>query len=422
MVALISGMVGCGGTPVQHELTITSTPGGSVTTPGEGTFTYNEGTVVDLVTEAEEGYQFAAWTSAVGRIADADSPVTTISMHGDFAITASFYSPEIRDWYDLDAIRDNLGGSYLLMNDLDSTTPGYTELASPTANEGKGWQPIGAWSEPFTGNFNGQYYEISDLFVNRPFESEVGLFNCVGDEGLIENTGVVNLTVTGNNYVGSLVGYNGGTVSNCYAMGSVHGDGIIGGLVGGIGDGTVSYSYSTASVTGLESVGGLVGHNYNGTVDHSYSTGNVTGNDYNVGGLVGSNSGDSTVRDSYSSGNVIGSSCVGGLVGYNGGGSTVDNSYSTGNVTGYSDVGGLVGYKGSGSTVSNSFWDIETSGQATSAGGTGKTAAEMKDIDTFTGAGWDIVAVADSDMRNTGYIWSIVDDVTYPFLSWESIV
>jgi hypothetical protein len=50
---------------------------------------------------------------------------------------------EIRTWYDLDAVRDNLAGNHTLMNDLDSTTAGYDELASPTANQGKGWQPIG---------------------------------------------------------------------------------------------------------------------------------------------------------------------------------------------------------------------------------------------------------------------------------------
>jgi len=45
----------------------------------------------------------------------------------------------------------------------------------------------------------------------------------------------------------------------------------------------------------------------------------------------------------------------------------------------------------------------------------------MKDINTFTGVGWDIVAVADSGMRNTGYLWNIVDNVTYPFLSWQPV-
>src|SRR4030043_1991480 len=50
---------------------------------------------------------------------------------------------EIRTWYDLDAIRDNLGGHHILMNDLNSTTAGYEELASPTANQGRGWHPMG---------------------------------------------------------------------------------------------------------------------------------------------------------------------------------------------------------------------------------------------------------------------------------------
>ena len=45
---------------------------------------------------------------------------------------------EIQTWYDLNAVRNNLGGHHRLMNDLDSTTPGYEELASPTANAGKG--------------------------------------------------------------------------------------------------------------------------------------------------------------------------------------------------------------------------------------------------------------------------------------------
>jgi hypothetical protein len=413
-------MVGCGGTPVQYELSIASTSGGSVTTPGEGVFTYDEGTVVDLVAEAEEGYQFAAWTGMVGRIADVGSPTTTINMSADFAITASFYSSEIRDWYDLDAIRENLSCEFTLMNDLNSTTLGYDELASATANGGKGWEPIGTFDNRFTGTVDGLGCEIRDLFIERPDEEYVGLFSCVGDGGLIKNIRVVNFTATGNNYVGSLMGYNGGTVTDCHATGSVRGDGIIGGLLGGIDDGNVNNSCSTASVTGLESVGGLVGHNYNGTVGNSYSTGNVTGNDYNIGGLVGSNSGDSTVHNSCSSSNVIGFLYAGGLVGYNGGGSTIDNSYSTGNVTGSDDnIGGLVGYNGSGSIVTNSFWDIETSGQATSQGGTGKTTAEMQDISTFSGATWDVVAVDNPSIRDPAYIWNIVDNVTYPFLSWQ---
>ena len=37
---------------------------------------------------------------------------------------------EIHTWYDLDAIRDNLAGHHILMNDLDSATAGYQQLAA----------------------------------------------------------------------------------------------------------------------------------------------------------------------------------------------------------------------------------------------------------------------------------------------------
>ena len=54
----------------QYDLTVDSTEGGLVTNPGEDTFTYDEGTVVDLVAEAEEGYRFDEWTGDVDTIAD----------------------------------------------------------------------------------------------------------------------------------------------------------------------------------------------------------------------------------------------------------------------------------------------------------------------------------------------------------------
>jgi hypothetical protein len=95
----------------------------------------------------------------------------------------------------------------------------------------------------------------------------------------------------------------------------------------------------------------------------------------------------------------------------------VNNSYSTGSVTGTSYVGGLVGTNGC--NVTNSFWDIETSGQTSSAGGTGKNTTEMQDIATFSGATWNITAVANSSTRDPACIWNIVNNVTYPFLSWQ---
>jgi hypothetical protein len=89
-------------------------------------------------------------------------------------------------------------------------------------------------------------------------------------------------------------------------------------------------------------------------------------------------------------------------------------------VTGDEDVGGLLGINDRGGTVSKSFWDVQTSRQTRSAGGTGKTTAKMKNIATFSGAGWNIVGVANADARNPSYIWNMVDGETYPFLSWQS--
>ena len=207
---------------------------------------------------------------------------------------------EIWDWYDLDAIRDNLGGNYTLMNDLDSTTAGYEELASPTANDGSGWQPIGIGGDPFAGSLAGKGHEIRDLFVYRPNEYSVGLFGGV-NKGVIADVGMMNVSVTGKQSVGGLVGHNyRGSVSNSYSTGNVTGERQVGGLVGN-NNGSVSYSYSRGSVTGYEYVGGLVGHHValaSYPVSNCYFAGNVTATRTGVGGILGFNQGGS-VRNSH---------------------------------------------------------------------------------------------------------------------------
>ena len=441
---------------LSYDLTVDSTDGGEVTTPDEGTFTYDCGTVVDLVAAADLGYHFIEWTGDISTVADVDAAETTITMSGDYSITANFgpfaggngttEDPyQIADWYNLDNVRNYLSSHFIVINDLDSNSIGYTELASASAHEGKGWQPIGtiAVNNTFVGSFDGQGYEICDLFIDRPDESEVGLFGVVEELGVIENVGVVNGNVSGNNSAGGLVGKNEGTVSNSYSTGNVTGNLNVGGLVGyNFNVGTVTDSYATGSVTGEDNVGGLVGWNRktmsnsyatgsvtgqnnvgglvgknSDTASNSYATGSVTGYD-NVGGLVGKNDKTGTVSNSYSTGNVTGELHVGGLVGDNA--KIVSNSYSTGYVTGNLHVGGLVG-NGNPAEVSNSFWDTETSGQATSDGGTDKTTAEMMNIATFTGVAWNITAV-DPGETDPACTWNIVDTVTYPFLSWESVI
>ncbi|MFU8796750.1 MAG: GLUG motif-containing protein [Dehalococcoidia bacterium] len=361
---------------------------------------------------------------------------------------------EIRTWYDLDAVRENLAGNHRLMNSLNATTPGYEELAGPTANEGKGWEPMGTWvsNDPhkhkaFTGTFDGQGYEISDLSIDRPVIFYAGLFGYVHD-GIIDSVRLVNAVVTGDMYVGGLVGWNLGAVTNssaagnvvsrqhiagglvgwnagdvtmCHAAANVTGDQSVGGLVGG-NSGYVDSSYSTGSVNGQWGVGGLVGRS-EGAVANSFSAGSVTGRN-GVGGLIGENGG--TVGDSYSAATVVGDDQVGGLVGVNyydafyaPGAGTISRCYSIGKVSGQSSVGGLVGDNPG--SVSDSFWDVETSGIGESDGGTGKTTRVMISLATFTAANWPITAV-EAGQTNSAYIWNIVDGETYPFLSWETAV
>jgi hypothetical protein len=98
---------------------------------------------------------------------------------------------------------------------------------------------------------------------------------------------------------------------------------------------------------------------------------------------------------------------IGGLVGWNSGLGTISNSYSSSGVVGNGalSVGGLVGLNGG--TVTGSFWDITTSGQATSAGGTGFALTSDAMIQAnYTG--WDFATT-----------WWMSDTNTRPFLRSE---
>ena len=196
-----------------------------------------------------------------------------------------------------------------------------------------------------------------------------------------------------------------GTITSCYFAGNVAGNKSVGGLLGDGFYGEISNCYSTGRVLGIHQVGGLVGTIVGrGALFRSTSSSRVFGFD-KVGGLVGLNI-YGEIFNCYCSGSVSGNSNVGGLTGVNHG--TVSNCYSAGSVEGTTDIGGLVGSLSADSfypdgTITNSFWDIETSGQTTSAGGTGKTTPEMRQKATFTN--WDFVEV-----------WAIAENQTYPFL------
>jgi hypothetical protein len=309
-------------------------------------------------------------------------------------------------------------------------------------------------NKPFAGVFDGNGHTISNYSYTSTDANNVGLFAYVDDPNAeIKDLGLVdpNIKAGKGNWIGSLVGQlSEGTITGCYAEGStVSGTMYVGGLVGwhsygsivncnstgnvsgkwwsvgglvGFNSGTITNCTSSAKVSGNNNVGGLAGDNL-GTITSCYATSSVAGTEH-VGGMVGENFGGQ-VTNCYSTSSVRGTTLIGGLVGKNvpisylnqGGGyilvgGTITNSYSTGSVLGNENIGGLVGDNLKGE-ITDSFWDIETSGLTISAGGTGKTTAEMQAESTFTEAGWDFV---DESENGTEDIWSICEGTNYPRL------
>jgi hypothetical protein len=88
-VALIAGMVGCA-PAVKYNLTVSTTEGGKVASPGEGTFSCYGGRGVILMAAPRTGYHFVNWTGDVSTIADVNAAATTITMCGNYSIIANF--------------------------------------------------------------------------------------------------------------------------------------------------------------------------------------------------------------------------------------------------------------------------------------------------------------------------------------------
>lgn len=126
---------------------------------------------------------------------------------------------------------------------------------------GAGFLPIGNSITAFTGSYNGQGDTVAGLTINRATTTFVGLFGfAVGGE--VKNIGVTNASITGDYFVGGIVGYalNSTDIANCFSSGSSTGTAFVGGIIGSLEDSsTIDNSGSTASVSGNRYVGGIAG-------------------------------------------------------------------------------------------------------------------------------------------------------------------
>jgi filamentous hemagglutinin family protein len=366
----------------------------------------------------------------------------------------------------LQAINNNLAGSYALGNNLDMTGV-------------VGFVPIGSTATPFIGQFDGLNREISNLTINTPALSQVGLFGVIGASGNVKNVGLTNVVINGDAAVGALAGLNHGTIFNTYVSGGTvtGGNGATGGLVGinQAGDGTAAIGItpgvagSNASISNSyvekvnvavmaavnPAVGGLVGINRGGL---GGAGGNGAASQMGAAGGAG---GAAIITNTYVSGGTVSGmgafpvQFVGGLVGQNiggnggnggagnsvitaggmggaGGAATISSSYSSsGAVLGTAgQVGGLIGNNVSGTagtagaglyggglgaagiaSASAVAWDGVTTGQVVNAIGAGNLNAvssvgALSTQATYTGF----------DFTNT---WWSVPGSTRPFLRTE---
>nr|AKY04308.1 GLUG domain protein [uncultured haloarchaeon] len=282
---------------------------------------------------------------------------------------------EISNVSELQAMEDDLDANYELVSDIDASQ-------TEQFNNGSGFDPTGSVNPAFSGSFDGTNNTITGLTIDRPDESNVGVFGATVGGATLADVTLVNVTVTGDRNVGGLVGSTGfdDNITDATASGNVTGESDVGGLVGFNNGGTIQNATASGSVTGNSRVGGLVGTNNGGTIQNATASGNVTGG-FEVGGLVGTNNGN--ITDAFAVGPVTGDTNVGGLVGSNvagpDGSGTIQDTFAVGPVSGNTEVGGLVGQNQSDTTVEQSYFDIQATGQTTSAGNaTGLTTAEMQ--------------------------------------------
>ncbi len=340
---------------------------------------------------------------------------------------------------ELNAMRQDLTANYRLGNDIDLSP-------SVAWNYGRGWMEVGkSTGNQFTGSFDGAGFTIYNLTMNRPRFAVVnyymGLFGNT-DEVSIKNLHLEDVNIQCYRHCGSFAGrlIDGG-LENISVIGVVfsHND-AVGGVIGDCyHENSFQNIFAKVDVRGRDNTGGIGGRMISSMLRSVMVEGSVQGRD-RVGGLVGALTYSvSEVTDSFNRALVSGQDEVGGLIGTIGGGAIV-HSYSSGPVSGTGDyVGGLVGRNTrldatstenlagtsvlDDGNVTESYWDIEGSGQDTSAGGLGRTTDQMTyPYAANTYVGWDFVYTwgADSDyLYNAGYpylrVAVLVDPVPVDF-------
>ena len=245
----------------------------------------------------------------------------------------------------LTQVRNFLGKSgvyFKLMSDIDLTD--WIEENSPN----QGWQPIGVSSSKFKGIFDGNNHTISNLNIDRPSTSGVGLFG-YADGATFKNIVIDETTINGNGDVGPVCGNaSSSTFSNCKVTATINAQSNTAGGIVGSASGTFNNNKVTnTTINGIENVGGIVGYTENPTFTSNDVSATIEGTN-KVGGICGISRGNCSLDNNIAKCSIVGNDNVGGLIGeyYNftsGISVSLKKSAFYGTIKAHSSVGGIIG-------------------------------------------------------------------------------
>ena len=219
--------------PDTHSLTTSSSAGGSVTTPGEGSFgRYDRGTEVDLVATPQSGYHFVNWTGKTGNIRNRSHPTTTIAMYRDYNIQANFAEADPNTITDPNSVFDP-NSRTLYVDDDGANDPGpYDPTVSDPDEDGSQDHPYDEIQEGIKAANDhdtvlvlpGTYYETIHLMGKN--------INLTGFDPIPANVGFATFSVAANpainpypiidaSYAGTVVTFDEGEDPNCVLSGFV---------------------------------------------------------------------------------------------------------------------------------------------------------------------------------------------------------
>lgn len=282
--------------------------------------------------------------------------------------------------------------------------------------------PIGDQSWPFSGNYNGDAYTISNMNIDFGDKSQAGLFGYVGPGGIVKNLTLMDIsfnTTCNEPNIGGIAGFNQGTIEDCHIKASANneslisgsGDEVFAGGITGTNMGTISKCSNAATIQ----VGG------SNHTDGCYYAGGITGvslivitNCFNTGNINNTDK----IPDNIALGGIAGCTMLPD--------NTISFTYNVGTINLDSDVnkghikGGILGLGPDDNCVANSFYlqtpglnafnYVNDSDQIVSSSTGQESDDTLKTAATFNGWDTNLWILADGNLPR---LTSILKTVSY---------